>query len=75
MAERLARITRYLGCYTAYGLFFWRYINVPENWSYVASTWSIWLIGLTLLAETIYPFVYVWVWKQESREGEKRKIA
>lgn len=68
------RITRYLGCWTAYGLFFWRYLNIPENWSYVSSAWSIGMIGITLLAETIYPFIYVWVWRQERKleKGKKR---
>ncbi|GAB7362693.1 hypothetical protein MBLNU230_g3001t1 [Neophaeotheca triangularis] len=62
-------ITRYLGCYTAYGLFFWRYWNIPENWAYVASWPSVWGIGLTLLAETIYPFVYLWVIGRQKREA------
>ena len=78
----LNRITRYLGCWTAYGLFAWRYPNIPDNWSYVASPWSVWLIGLTLGAETVYPFVYVWVWmcgdwKREARSeqsNEKREM-
>jgi hypothetical protein len=69
------RITRCLGCWTAYGLFYWRYINIPENWAYVGSPWSVWLIGLTLLAEAIYPFVYIYVWMSgDRRHSEKKKI-
>ena len=64
------RITRYLGCFTAYGVFIWRYLNVPQNWAYVASRWSVWIIVLTLLPETVYPFVYLWVHKTQ-----KRKVA
>ncbi|KAL1297419.1 hypothetical protein AAFC00_004951 [Neodothiora populina] len=58
-------VTRYLGCYTAYGVFIWRYLNNPEGWTYVGSPWSWWIIVLTLIPETIYPFVYLWVHKQE----------
>ncbi|PWY86704.1 hypothetical protein BO70DRAFT_378382 [Aspergillus heteromorphus CBS 117.55] len=54
-------LTRYLGCFTAYGVFFWRYWNVPQNWGYVASLWSVGIIVWTLVPETIFPFVYVWV--------------
>ncbi|KAF2181302.1 hypothetical protein K469DRAFT_589944 [Zopfia rhizophila CBS 207.26] len=54
-------ITRYLGCFTAYGVFFWRYLNAPQNWSYVGSFWSIAIIVITLIPETAYPFVYAYV--------------
>ncbi|KAF2727638.1 hypothetical protein EJ04DRAFT_505411 [Polyplosphaeria fusca] len=65
-------ITRYLGCYTAYGVFWWRWLNVPENWGYVGSFWSWFIIGVTLAAETVWPFVYVWVhW--EERRGKVKK--
>lgn len=63
-------ITRYLGCYTAYGLFIWRYVNVPQNWEYVNSAPSWWIIGTTMAAETVYPFVYVWVYGLESEKGK-----
>ncbi|KAJ6041583.1 uncharacterized protein N7446_010533 [Penicillium canescens] len=63
-------ITRYLGCYLAYGVFIWRYLNVPQNWEYVASPWSIAIMVLTLLPETIYPFCYVWVYKVQKVKGE-----
>ncbi|KAL2788212.1 hypothetical protein BJX66DRAFT_327307 [Aspergillus keveii] len=56
-------IVRYLGCYTAYGVFIWRYLNVPQNWQYVGSFWSWAIILATLLPETMYPFVYIWVWR------------
>lgn len=64
------RIMRYLGCFTAYGVFLWRYLNVPENWAYVGSIWSTALIGLTLLPETIYPFVYIWAHRKENRKAK-----
>ncbi|KAI7540672.1 hypothetical protein KC331_g9035 [Hortaea werneckii] len=52
-------LTRYLGCVTAYLVFVWRYLNVPENWGYV-NTWPSWLIiFFTMLPETIWPFVYI----------------
>lgn len=58
-----ARLTKYIGCYAAYAVFFWRYWNIPQNWEYVNSPLSIWIIVLTLIPETIYPFVYIWVHK------------
>lgn len=69
LAEDL-RVTRYLGCFTAYGVFFWRYLNVPQNWAYVGSTWSICTIVLTLIPETLYPFVYVWVFNTRKAKPE-----
>lgn len=54
------RITRYLGCYAAYGVFVWRYLNAPQNWAYVNSFWSWFIILSALFAETFYPLVYVW---------------
>jgi len=45
---------------------------VPQNWSYVGSKWSWWIMGLTLLPELIFPFVYLRVHKeQEARERER----
>ncbi|PLB40354.1 uncharacterized protein BDW47DRAFT_123848 [Aspergillus candidus] len=63
-------LTRYLGCFTAYGVFFWRYWNIPQNWSYVGSPWSVWIIILTLVPETLYPFVYYKVHNQMKLKGE-----
>ncbi|KAJ5322532.1 hypothetical protein N7452_010821 [Penicillium brevicompactum] len=57
-------LVRYLGCFTAYGLFIWRYLNIPRNWEYVGSFWSIAIIVATLVPETVYPFLYVWVFNQ-----------
>ncbi|KAL6232070.1 hypothetical protein BDW75DRAFT_233098 [Aspergillus navahoensis] len=54
-------LVRYLGCFTAYSVFIWRYINVPQNWEYVGSFWSIAVIAATLVPETVYPFLYIWV--------------
>ena len=63
------RITRYLGCYAAYGVFVWRYLNAPQNWSYVNSFWSWFIILFTLFAETVHPFVYVWAHVQSKHYG------
>lgn len=60
-------MTRFLGCFTAYGVFIWRYVNVPDNWAYVNSSWSWWVIGLTLLPECVYPFVLVAVHRDAKR--------
>jgi len=65
-------ITRYLGCITAFLVFIWRYYNVPENWSYVGNWWSVGGMIVTLLPETVYPFVYVWAHR---KEREKQKTA
>ncbi|KAJ0414052.1 hypothetical protein BJY00DRAFT_321327 [Aspergillus carlsbadensis] len=59
-------VVRYIGCYTAYGVFIWRYLNIPQNWRYVGSFWSWTIIIATLLPETIYPFAYIWVWSGNS---------
>lgn len=56
---------------TAYGVFLWRYINVPENWLYVGTSLSTALIVLTVLPELFYPFVYLRV----HNRLEKRKRA
>ncbi|KAH7359534.1 hypothetical protein BKA66DRAFT_515213 [Pyrenochaeta sp. MPI-SDFR-AT-0127] len=64
-------ITRYLGCITAFLVFIWRYVNIPENWSYVGSWWSIGGMIVTLLPETVFPFVYVWAHR---KEREKSKV-
>ncbi|KAJ4361575.1 hypothetical protein N0V95_001736 [Ascochyta clinopodiicola] len=65
-------ITRYLGCICAFLVFIWRYLNAPDNWSYVGSFWSVAGMVVTLLPETVYPFVYVWAHKKE-RGNEKTK--
>lgn len=62
------RITRYLGCICAFLVFIWRYLNAPANWSYVGSFWSIAGMVVTLLPETIYPFVYIWAHRKERGE-------
>jgi len=64
------RVTRYLGCITAFLVFIWRYYNVPENWSYVGNWWSVGGMIVTLVPETVYPFVYVWAHRKE-REKHK----
>ncbi|KAM3419169.1 hypothetical protein BST61_g5113 [Cercospora zeina] len=54
-------VTRFLGCIAAYLTFFWRYWNVPENWSYAGSNLSIAVIAVTMIPEVVYPFVYIQV--------------
>lgn len=53
-------------------------MNVPQNWSYVGSTWSLWLMGLTLLPELAFPFAYLKILKEqevrESKISEKKRI-
>lgn len=67
------RLTRYIGCYTAYGVFFWRYYNVPQNWEYVGSIWSVGTIIVTLIPETIYPFLYLYIYNAKEEEERKAK--
>ncbi|KIW05050.1 uncharacterized protein PV09_04205 [Verruconis gallopava] len=52
-------ICRFLGCLTANGVFMWRYLNVPQNWEYVGSWWSIALVAVTIFPEIIYPYYYI----------------
>ncbi|KAM0721448.1 hypothetical protein Q7P37_002372 [Cladosporium fusiforme] len=62
-------ITRYIACIFICAVFVWRWLNVPGNWSYINSPYNWWIMGLTLLPETIFPFVYMRVLKmQEARE-------
>ena len=68
VTDESSRITRYLGCICAFLVFIWRYLNAPANWSYVGSFWSIADMVVTLLPETIYPFVYSWAHKKERGE-------
>jgi TRAP-type C4-dicarboxylate transport system permease small subunit len=68
------RATRFVGCIFAFAVFGWRYLNVPQNWGYVGSKWSLWFMGLTLLPELVFPFVYLRVHKeQEARQELERK--
>lgn len=55
----VCRITRFLGCLTANGVFMWRYMNVPQNWEYVGSWSSIALVIVTIFPEVIYPYFYI----------------
>lgn len=52
-------------------MFFWRYWNVPQNWEYVGSPLSVGIIILTLIPETIYPFVYI---KIHNEKEKKEKV-
>ncbi|KAK5125291.1 hypothetical protein LTR08_005368 [Meristemomyces frigidus] len=58
-------ITRLLGCLASFAVFIWRYMNVPSNWSYVGSRWSIALMVVTLVPEVIWPFVFLRVYRQQ----------
>ncbi|KAH7363990.1 hypothetical protein BKA65DRAFT_603140 [Rhexocercosporidium sp. MPI-PUGE-AT-0058] len=60
-------LTRFLGCIAAYSVFLWRYLNVPENWAYVSSPWSVGVMVLTVISEIIYPFVYLRVRLQKEK--------
>ena len=61
----LFRLVRILGIMGAYGTFFWRYLNVPENWAYVGSSWTIVIALFTILPEAAYPFLLCWIKMQE----------
>jgi hypothetical protein len=56
-------------------VFAWRYLNVPQNWSYVGSGVSVAVIALTMIPETIYPFVYIWVHKTKKEKTAKGDVA
>lgn len=64
----MSRVTRFLGCVTAYLVFFWRYWNVPTNWSYVGGHTSIAIIALTMVPEFVYPFVYISVHHKQKQK-------
>ncbi|PVH94540.1 hypothetical protein DM02DRAFT_539263 [Periconia macrospinosa] len=66
-------VTRFLGCIAAFAVFGWRYINAPQNWAYVGSSWSLGLMAATLLPEVVYPAVYIWAHRKE-RETGKAKV-
>lgn len=68
--DKKIRLTRYLGCVTAYSVFFWRYLNVPQNWSYVGSPLSIAVIALTMLPETFWPYFYISLQRGSKAKGE-----
>lgn len=61
------RVTRLLGCLAAYSVFIWRYLNVPENWAYVGSIWSIGIMVLTIIPEIIYPFTFIGISMQKKK--------
>lgn len=46
-------------------------MNVPQNWGYVGSKVSVWVIVLTMLPETVYPFVYIWVHVTKKEKAAK----
>jgi hypothetical protein len=67
-------VLRLVGILTAMSVFLWRYINVSENWAYVASWRSIALLRLTLIPEIAYPFTYKKVEKDmQSRRAIEKK--
>ncbi|KAJ5603835.1 hypothetical protein N7537_006791 [Penicillium hordei] len=66
-----ACFSRCRGCLTAYGLFIWRYLNIPRNWEYVGSFWNIAVIVITLIPETVYPFLYIWVFNQNKSKVKR----
>lgn len=60
---------RLFGIFAAISVFAWRYINVPQNWGYVASWPSIALLTVTIIPEFVYPFAY---WRAERLMEEAR---
>ena len=47
---------------------------MPQNWSYVGSNVSIAVIVLTMIPETIYPFVYIWVHKKNKQQLSRHEV-
>ena len=70
----LFRIVRVFGIIGAYGTFFWRYVNVPENWGYVGSRWTIVIALSTILPEALYPFLLCWMKTREIEWMRKYNI-
>lgn len=70
--NNVGRFLRYIGCLTAYGVFFWRYLNVPQNWEYVGSFWSLAIIAATMLPETVYPFLFIWASNLEEPDKKEK---
>jgi hypothetical protein len=62
-----------LGCLTANGVFMWRYLNVPHNWSYVGSWSSIALVVVTILPEVVYPYVYIKTHRKLLQKEKEKK--
>ena len=48
---------------------------MPQNWGYVGSKISVAVIVLTMLPETVYPFVYIWVHKKNKDKAMWGKAA
>ena len=55
------RLMRFLGTFFAISVFLWRYVNVPENWTFVANPWSIFFVSAWFLGDLLYPFVFGYV--------------
>ncbi|KID94333.1 hypothetical protein MAJ_09692, partial [Metarhizium majus ARSEF 297] len=51
-------VVRFCGVLSAMAVFFWRYLNVPQNWAYVVSWPSIVLVVLNAVPELMCPFLY-----------------
>lgn len=49
----------------AYNVYLWRFLNVLENWIYVASKWSIEVFLLTIAPEIRCPIVHCWIEAQQ----------
>ena len=48
---------------------------MPQNWGYVGSKISVAVIVLTMLPETVYPFVYIWVHKKNKDKALREQAA
>lgn len=47
---------------------------MPDNWPYVNTWWSWIIIGLTMLPETIWPFVYIKVHTMRLDREERNAV-
>lgn len=66
------RVLRVCASVTAEGVFVWRYVNYPQNWTYVASWPSILLLIVRFVPDLIYPFALAYKENQIVKEYKKK---
>lgn len=50
---------RFLGTLFSLLVFFWRFMNVPETWGYVCSSWSFVVVGAWMAGDVVYFAIYL----------------
>ena len=53
------RCARTLGTLFGFLSFIWRYVNVPDNWSYVVNPWALALMSASILGDALYPVFFL----------------